>query len=291
MRQTHTNNKQLVTTTTPLCSSNPHRRFALNTNDTILWSFRVKREKERRWSQTKNKKERKERKEEREEKKGRRGSGVWYVFLCLSRKSKIIIRHLARMLLLFFSWRSFSCWVFFVISQFCCWLHHHHHHHHDVFCNPTFGFMFVVVVVVDGLGCWDWWWFHACEEEASLHCEDRGLVLLQCWCEDCGLVLLQCCCEDFVGCFGCKCCFEDCGLLLLQCFCFEDCGLLLLQCCFADYVWVYQTPDDCNLFVVRKRRERNRNNKRKKPTGYTHRQPGWVVMVCFFLTFVWCFFG
>jgi hypothetical protein len=30
----------------------------------------------------------KERKEEREEKKGRRESGVWYVFLCLSRKIK-----------------------------------------------------------------------------------------------------------------------------------------------------------------------------------------------------------
>ncbi len=211
------------------------------------------------------------------------------------------------MLLLFFSWRNFSCWVFFcVISQFCCWFHHHHHFfvtQHLVSC------LFHVCCRCYCCCCWCWGVgigddFHACEEEASLHCEDCGLVLLQCWCEDCGLLLLQCCCEDFVGCFGCKCCFEDCGLLLLQCFCFEDCGLLLLQCycfedcgllllqcCFADYVWVHQTPDDCNLFAVRKREKETGTNKRKKPTGYTHRQPGWVVMVCFFLTFVWCFFG
>jgi hypothetical protein len=36
-------------------------------------------------NKAKKKKRRKERKEEREEKKGRRESGVWYVFLCLSR--------------------------------------------------------------------------------------------------------------------------------------------------------------------------------------------------------------
>lgn len=90
-----------------------------------------------------------------------------------------------------------------------------------------------------------------------MHCEDCGLVLLQCWCEDCGLLLLQCCCEDFVG---CSCC---------SAFVFQDSRLLLLQCCFQDYVWVHQTPDDCNLFAVRKREKETGTTRERNQQG-TH---------------------
>jgi hypothetical protein len=45
--------------------------------------------------------------------------------------------------------------------------------------------------------------------------------------------------------------------------------LLLLQCCFQDYVWVHQTPDDCNLFAVRKREKETGTTRERNQQG-TH---------------------
>ncbi len=59
---------------------------------------------------------------------------------------------------------------------------------------------------------------------------------------------------------GCSCC---------SAFVFQDSRLLLLQCCFQDYVWVHQTPDDCNLFAVRKREKETGTTRERNQQG-TH---------------------
>jgi hypothetical protein len=59
---------------------------------------------------------------------------------------------------------------------------------------------------------------------------------------------------------GCSCC---------NAFVLKIVGCFLLQCCFADYVWVHQTPDDCNLFAVRKREKETGTTRERNPQG-TH---------------------